>query len=57
MADSGETRDPVFNRIIKDGEAGSISKWVSTLMGFATILGVIGVATIFWWILKSALSK
>ena len=33
--------DP-FGKVLKDGEAGSVSKWVSTGINFSAILGVIG---------------
>ena len=32
----------VSGRVLEDGEAGSISKWVSTGINFSAILGVIG---------------
>ena len=32
----------VSGRVLEDGEAGSVSKWVSTGINFSAILGVIG---------------
>ena len=43
MASDAEVTDSV-GRVLEDGEAGSISKWVSTGINFSAILGVIGLA-------------
>ena len=32
----------VSGRVLEDGEAGSVSKWVSTLINFSFVLGAIG---------------
>lgn len=41
LASDAAVTDP-FGRILPDGEAGSVSKWVSTGINFSAILGVIG---------------
>jgi glucan phosphoethanolaminetransferase (alkaline phosphatase superfamily) len=41
MASDAAVTDP-FGRILEDGEAGSVSKWVSTGINFSFILGAIG---------------
>tara|TARA_R110001583_G_scaffold71272_1_gene201064 strand:- start:5114 stop:5575 length:462 start_codon:yes stop_codon:yes gene_type:complete len=41
LASDAAVTDP-FGRVLKDGEAGSVSKWVSTGINFSAILGVIG---------------
>ena len=43
--------------IIKDGEAGSTSKWVSTGIWYSMILGGIGLAFFLWDFVKSLASK
>lgn len=43
MASDAAVTDSV-GRILEDGEAGSVSKWVSTGINFSGILGVIGLA-------------
>ena len=42
MASDAAVTDP-FGKILEDGEAGSISKWVSTGINFSFILGAIGI--------------
>ncbi len=56
LANDGATVDRLGN-IIKDGQAGSISKWVSTLMNFSGVLFLVGLATVLWGGLKSVTSK
>ena len=41
---SGEAVTDVMGKVLKDGEAGSVSKWVSTLINYSFILGAIGLA-------------
>jgi hypothetical protein len=41
MASDAEVLDSL-GKVLKDGEAGSVSKWVSTLINFSFILGAIG---------------
>ena len=43
--------------IIKDGEAGPVSKWVSTGIIYSMILGGIGLAFFLWDFVKSLISK
>ncbi len=43
MASDAAVTDSI-GRVLEDGEAGSISKWVSTGINFSAILGVIGLA-------------
>jgi len=52
MASDAEVTDSV-GRILEDGEAGSISKWVSTGINFSGILGVIGLAFFLFDFTKS----
>ena len=40
VADDGAVMS--MGKVLKDGEAGSVSKWVSTGINFSAILGVIG---------------
>jgi len=42
-----------FGHMIKDGEAGTVSKWVSTLINFSFYLGIIGLAMFLFDFLKS----
>ncbi len=42
-----------FGNIVKNGEAGSVSKWVGALINFTGILGLIGLVTIGWGFVKS----
>ena len=43
--------------IIKDGEAGSVSKWVSTGIWYSMILGGVGLGFFLWDFVKSLVSK
>ena len=43
--------------IIKDGEAGSVSKWVSTGIIYSLILGGIGLAFFLWDFVKGLITK
>jgi hypothetical protein len=43
--------------IIKDGEAGSVSKWVSTGIIYSMILGGIGLAFFLWDFVKGLITK
>lgn len=43
--------------VIKDGEAGSTSKWVSTGIWYSMILGAIGLGFFLWDFVKSLVSK
>jgi len=43
--------------IIKDGEAGSTSKWVSTGIWYSFILGGVGLGFFLWDFVKSLVSK
>jgi len=47
----------VSGNIIKDGEAGSTSKWVSTGIWYSMILGAIGLGFFLWDFVKSLASK
>ncbi len=51
-ASSGAVTNNLGN-IIKDGEAGVVSKWVSTLINFSFYLGVIGLVLFLYDFLKS----
>ena len=46
----------VSGNIIKNGEAGSVSKWVSTGIWYSLILGGIGLAFFLWDFVKSLIS-
>jgi len=46
----------VSGHVIKDGEAGSTSKWVSTGIWYSMILGAIGLAFFLWDFVKSLVS-
>ncbi len=52
MASDAEVTDSV-GRVLKDGEAGSISKWVSTGINFSAILGAFGLAFFLFDFTKS----
>ncbi len=41
-AASGEAVTDSVGKVLEDGEAGSVSKWVSTLINYSFILGTIG---------------
>lgn len=56
MADDGATLNP-SGIILEDGEAGAISKWVSTGIWFSLILGGLGLLIIFSGFVKSLVSK
>jgi|GEM_PF-362587 len=43
--------------VVKDGEAGSVSKWVSTGIWYSLILGAIGLGFFLWDFVKSLVSK
>ena len=43
--------------IIKDGEAGQVSKWVSTGIIYSMILGGIGLAFFLWDFVKGLITK
>jgi glucan phosphoethanolaminetransferase (alkaline phosphatase superfamily) len=43
----------VMGRVLENGEAGSVSKWVSTGINFSAILGVIGLGAFFVDFIKS----
>jgi uncharacterized membrane protein len=46
----------ISGNVIKDGEAGSVSKWVSTGIWYSMILGGIGLAFFLWDFVKSLVS-
>jgi hypothetical protein len=56
MADDSATLN-IAGNVIKDGEAGAISKWVSTGIWFSVILGGVGILIIFGGFVKSLVSK
>lgn len=56
MADDGETLTAAGN-VVKDGEAGTTSKWVSTGIWYSVILGGVGLFIIFGGFIKSIVSK
>ena len=56
MASDEATRNMSGN-IIKDGDAGSTSKWVSTGIWYSMILGAIGLGFFLWDFVKSLASK
>lgn len=47
----------VSGNVLKDGEAGSISKWVSTGIWYSLMLGAVGLAFFLWDFVKSLVSK
>ena len=47
----------ISGNIIKDGEAGSTSKWVSTGISYSMVLGGIGLGFFLWDFVKSLVSK
>ena len=55
MASDEATRN-LSGNIIKDGEAGSTSKWVSTGIWYSMILGAVGLGFFLWDFVKSLLS-
>jgi len=56
MADDGETLN-TSGLVLKDGEAGSTSKWVSTGIWYSLILGGAGLVGVLWDFVKSIVSK
>ena len=50
---SGAAVTDGFGNVIKDGEAGTVSKWVSTLINFSFYLGFIGLVMFLFDFLKS----
>ena len=56
MSDDGATLN-VAGNVIRDGEEGSISKWVSTGIWYSLILGGVGLLIIFGGFVKSLVSK
>ena len=57
MMSSDEATLNMSGNIIKDGEAGSTSKWVSTGIWYPMILGAIGLGFFIWDFIKSLASK
>jgi glucan phosphoethanolaminetransferase (alkaline phosphatase superfamily) len=57
MMASDEATTNMSGNIIKDGEAGSTSKWVSTGLWYSMILGAIGLGFFLWDFVKSLASK
>lgn len=55
MASDEATRN-LSGNIIKDGEAGSTSKWVSTGIWYSMILGAVGLGFFLWDFVKSLVS-
>lgn len=51
LADDGAVMS--LGKVLKDGEAGSVSKWVSTGINFSAILGFIGFGAFFFDFVKS----
>lgn len=51
LADDGAVMS--LGKVLKDGEAGSVSKWVSTGINFSAILGIIGFGAFFVDFVKS----
>ena len=56
MADDGETLN-ASGLVLKDGEAGTTSKWVSTGIWYSLILGGVGLLVILGGFVKSLVSK
>ena len=54
---SGDAVTDAAGKILKDGEAGSVSKWVSALINFTGILGVVGILMILFGVVKSSLNS
>jgi len=55
LADDGAVMS--MGKILEDGEAGSVSKWVSTGINFSAILGVIGFGAFFFDFIKSVVKN
>lgn len=53
VADGSEVLDPITGNVIEDGQAGPISKWVSALINFTGLLGVLGLGAILWGVVRS----
>ena len=56
LSDDGETVNAAGN-VVKDGEAGAVSKWVGTGIWYSVILGAVGILIIFGGFVKSIVSK
>ena len=56
MADDGATYNAT-GMMVKDGDAGTVSKWVSTGIWYSVILGAVGLFIIFGGFIKSLVSK
>ena len=56
MADDGATLSS-SGQMLKDGEAGATSKWVSTGIWYSLILGAAGLLVIFGGFVKTLISK
>lgn len=50
---SGDAVTDALGKVIKDGEAGSVSKWVSALINYSFILGAIGLVFFLFDFVKS----
>jgi hypothetical protein len=50
---SDEATTDAMGKVILDGEAGSVSKWVSTLINYSFILGTIGLGFFLFDFVKS----
>lgn len=57
MLSNGDAVTDKFGHIIKDGEAGPVSRRVGTLINYTYILGVIGLVCVLWGTLKGMFSK
>ena len=56
MMASDEATTNLSGNIIKDGEAGSTSKWVSTGIWYSMLLGAVGLGFFIWDFIKSLVS-
>ncbi|MCP4884748.1 MAG: hypothetical protein GY908_13265 [Flavobacteriales bacterium] len=56
MMASDEATTNLSGNIIKDGEAGSTSKWVSTGIWYSVLLGAVGLGFFIWDFIKSLVS-
>lgn len=54
---SGDAVTNSLGNVIKDGEAGEVSKWVSALINFSFYLGVIGFVLFLYDFLKSLVKQ
>jgi len=50
---SGEAVTDGFGKVLKGGEAGNVSHWVSALINFTGILGFVGIVAIGLGVFKS----